>query len=88
MVNQLADDFTSAKLSPADRAMLDYSAMLTLSPSKITQEHIQTLREKGFSDRAILDIAQIVSYYAYVNRIAEGLGVSLESYWAQGKQDY
>ena len=47
-----------------------------------------SLRACGFSDRAILDIAQVVAYYAYVNRIADGLGVTLESYWAEGKEDY
>jgi len=87
-VNQLADDYTKAELSPADRAMLNYSVKLTLTPAEVTQQNIQTLRDAGFADRAILDIALIVSYYAYVNRIADGLGVSLEAYWAQGKQDY
>jgi len=36
------------------------------------------------ADRAILDIAMITAYYAYVNRIADGLGVSLEDYWSRG----
>jgi alkylhydroperoxidase family enzyme len=42
---------------------------------------VEALRAAGFSDRAILDIAQITAYYAYVNRLADGLGVSLEAYW-------
>ena len=49
---------------------------------------LQGLRAAGFSDRAILDIAQVVAYYAYVNRIADGLGVSLEPYWSEGREDY
>ena len=39
------------------------------------------LRDVGFKDRAILDINQIVAYFAYVNRIADGLGVDLEDFW-------
>ena len=87
-VTQLADDYKRAELSPADRAMLDYSTRLTLTPAGFTQQDIQILRDAGFPDRGILDIALIVSYYAYVNRLADGLGVSLEAYWAGGKEDY
>ena len=54
----------------------------------MTEGDISQLRDRGFSDRAILDIAQVVAYYAYVNRIADGLGVSLEQYWSEGKEDY
>lgn len=66
--------------------MLDYVAKLTLTPTAVREQDIQRLREVGFDDRAILDIVQITAYYAYVNRIADGLGVSLEEYWAEGDQ--
>ena len=68
--------------------MLDYTAKLTRAPWDMTEGDVTKLRESGFSDRAILDIAQVVAYYAYVNRIADGLGVSLEQYWYDGKEDY
>ncbi len=68
--------------------MLDYTAKLTKSPWDMEEADVDALRAAGFSDRAILDIAQVVAYYAYVNRIADGLGVSLEAYWAEGKEDY
>lgn len=68
--------------------MLDYSAKLTHKPWEMTERDLRQLRACGFSDRAILDIAQVVAYYAYVNRIADGLGVSLENYWAEGNEDY
>ncbi len=84
LVEQLSADYTAAALSPADRAMLDYAAKLTLHPSTMTEADILALRETGFNDRAILDIAQITAYYAYVNRIADGLGVTLEDYWQRG----
>ncbi len=81
-------DYGRADLSPADRAMLDYTDKLTRAPWKMREGDVAALRAEGFSDRAILDIAQVVAYYAYVNRIADGLGVALESYWAEGKDDY
>ena len=67
--------------------MLDYTAKLTKSPWDMEEADVDALRAAGFNDRAILDIAQVVAYYAYVNRIADGLGVSLEAYWAEGKED-
>ena len=61
--------------------MLDYTHKLTLTPWEMVEADVQTLRDHGFSDRAILDINQITAYYAYVNRIADGLGVPLENFW-------
>jgi len=85
---QIETDYTQADLTPANRQMLDYSVKLTQTPWDMVEADVQALRDKGFSDRAILDIAQVGAYYAYVNRIADGLGVSLEQYWAEGKEDY
>jgi uncharacterized peroxidase-related enzyme len=88
LVAQLNEDYTQADLAAADKVMLDYVAKLTHTPSDIKREDIDALRKVGFTDRAILDIAQITAYYAYANRLVDGLGVTLEAYWAQGKQDY
>lgn len=85
---QLEQDYQQANLSKSDRLMLDYSAKLTQRPYDMVEADVQALREVGFDDRAILDIAQVVAYYAYVNRIADGLGVQLEAYWAKGLDDY
>ena len=59
-------------------AMLDYASKLTIYPKDMIREDVERLREMGYSDRGILDINQIISYVAYVNRIADGLGVELE----------
>ena len=53
---------------------------LTLRPQDMTIDDIESLRTAGFSDRDILDICEVTSYYAYVNRIADGLGVQLETW--------
>ena len=58
--------------------MLAYAEKLTLHPATMHQSDIEELRSAGFDDEGILALAEVVSYYAYVNRIADGLGVVLE----------
>ena len=58
--------------------MLTYAEKLTLTPALMCREDVQELRDNAFSDQDILAIAEVTSYYAYVNRIADGLGVMLE----------
>lgn len=59
--------------------MVDYAALLTRAPADVRQRDVERLRAAGFSDRDILDIAEVTAYYAYVNRLADGLGVALET---------
>ncbi len=61
--------------------MLDYSVKLTKDPSSMKKTDVEKLHQTGFSDSAILDIAQITGYFNFVNRLADGLGVELEDYW-------
>lgn len=61
--------------------MLDYAAKLTREPWNMEEADVQALRDAGFSDVGILDIVQVAGYYAYVNRVADGLGVELEPFW-------
>ena len=58
--------------------MLNYAVKLTQAPHTMTKMDVETLRTAQFTDRAIHDICAITSYYAFVNRIADGLGVELE----------
>jgi uncharacterized peroxidase-related enzyme len=74
----MARDYRAAALAPGDRAMLDYAMKLTLTPREIELPDIERLRRGGFDDRAIHDVCAIAAYYAFVNRIADGLGVELE----------
>lgn len=60
------------------KSILQYAALLTLSPFAVKEEHVEKLRKVGCSDREILDICEITSYFNYVNRMAHGLGVKLE----------
>ena len=59
--------------------MLRYALKLTQSPAEMVRNDVASLRIAGFEDGDILELCEVVSYYAYANRIADGLGVSLES---------
>ncbi|MCB0090852.1 MAG: hypothetical protein KDE54_23310, partial [Caldilineaceae bacterium] len=78
LVTQLAADFRQADLTPADRAMLEYAAKLTIEPWHMVEADVIALRNAGFEDAAILDINQVTGYYAFANRLVDGLGVELE----------
>lgn len=60
--------------------MLRYAVKLTLAPGDMQASDVDALRSAGFSDRDVLDIAEVTAYYAYANRIADGLGISTESW--------
>ncbi len=73
-------DWRTAGLDDRRVTMLEYAVKLTLAPSQIDQTDVAGLRESGLSDRDILDLCEVTAYYAYVNRIADGLGVELEEW--------
>ncbi len=81
LARALVLDYAMAPLDPADRAMLDYALKLTRDPASMEPADVEALEAAGFSERAVLDVCQITSYYAYVNRLADGLGVDLEPWW-------
>jgi uncharacterized peroxidase-related enzyme len=64
-------------LDDADQAMLAYSEKLTFKPDTVGQSDIDELREAGFSDEEIGDIALTVAFFAYMNRIVDGLGAHI-----------
>jgi uncharacterized peroxidase-related enzyme len=61
--------------------MLEYAEQLTLAPSSVERADVEHLRDVGFTDDDILAIAEVTAYYAYVNRIADGLGVEVEPWF-------
>lgn len=81
-MTQLKEDHTKPSLGPEDRTMLNYVVKLMRTPAAVTED-VQALREAGFDDRAILDIALITAYFAFVDGVADGLGLALEDYWGQ-----
>ena len=55
--------------------MLDYVAQLTRDATRVSPEHHARLRAAGFDDKAILQITLIASWFNYINRVADALGV-------------
>ena len=62
-----------------ERALLRYAEKLTLTPALMRADDVESLRQAGLDDQAIHDTCSIVAYFAFVNRIADGLGVELET---------
>jgi uncharacterized peroxidase-related enzyme len=75
LVTALREDYTRAPITAAERVMLDYVVQLTKDATRITPEHHERLRAVGFEDRAILQITLIASWFNYINRVADALGV-------------
>jgi len=78
LVKAMEGDFRTADIPEKDVAMLEYSRKLTLEPDKVHRSDIEALRNAGFKDTDILDIAQLVAYFNFADRLASGLGVELE----------
>ena len=79
LVRALQFDYDRAPISEADRAMLDYAGTLTVDATRIGPRDHARLRAHGFDDRAILQITLIASWFNYINRVADALGVGRES---------
>jgi len=75
LVKALQEDYKTAAISEQDRAMLDYVAQLTHDATGISREDHERLRALGFDDRGILQITLIASWFNYINRVADALGV-------------
>ncbi len=84
LVTRLAEDYRKANLDPKTVAILDYAERITQNAPSIRRAHIQRLREVGLSDDEILHAAAIASYFNYINRVSDALGVELEPEWEEG----
>jgi uncharacterized peroxidase-related enzyme len=74
LADTLATDYRHAALDPKDRAMLDFAAKLTTEPHRMTEADVQALREAGWTDEDIFDIAQVAAMFNFTNRLANALG--------------
>ena len=75
MVAALCADYRTAPISAAERAMLDYAVDISEDATRVSRETLDGLRAHGFDDRAILQMALIASWFNYINRVADALGV-------------
>jgi uncharacterized peroxidase-related enzyme len=82
LVAALEKDYTTAAITPQERVMVDYVVKLTKDATKVWKDDIEGLRAAGFEDRGILQITLIASWFNYINRVADALGVGRE--WNPG----
>jgi alkylhydroperoxidase family enzyme len=75
LIAALREDYRSAPITEAEKVMLDYVVQLTKDAVKITPEYHERMRKAGFDDTAILQITLIASWFNYINRVADALGV-------------
>lgn len=78
ILENIINNYKEADISDEVKEVLNYAEKLTKDPSSITKIDIQKLKDKGLSDKDILDLNQVVAYFNYVNRLADGLGIELE----------
>jgi len=78
LVAALEADYSAAPISEQDRVMLDYVVQITKDATRIGKAHHAGLRKVGFDDKGILQITLIASWFNYINRVADALGVGRE----------
>jgi uncharacterized peroxidase-related enzyme len=78
LIEALKRDYTTAPITEQERVMLDYVVKLTKDATKIWKDDHDRLRGAGFDDKAILQITLIASWFNYINRVADALGVGRE----------
>jgi len=78
VANHLIYDYRLAPLEGPDRALCDFAAKPTLVPSAVSEADITRLRQSGFTDDQLGVAVQVIGYFNYINRVAEGLGVDPE----------
>ncbi len=84
VVDDLQNGRASDRLDPREKRMVAYAVKLTNAPYMGTKEDIESLREVGLSDKEILQTVMVASYFNFVNRLANGLGVQLEKEGGKG----
>ncbi len=80
MVDRIAIDWETSGLDEATMSLVRFAVKLTQSPHQVGESDVHELREQGFDDRGISSCVQVVAYFNYINRIAEGLGVAPEEW--------
>ena len=80
------EDYHSASLTPREVALLDYAVKLTLHPLDVQRADLDALRQHGFNDEQLVDAVHCISYFNFINRVLDGLGVDPEPFMRYGKE--
>lgn len=78
-LESLTEDWRKAELSERERALCAYTEKLTLEPSRMEASDLEPLRRIGLDDLGILHLAHVIGFFAYANRIVDGLGCEGEA---------
>jgi uncharacterized peroxidase-related enzyme len=82
VVAAAADDYRRANLDARARALCDFAVKLTHEPAAIEPADLEALRAQGLGDAAIHDAIQVISYFNYINRVADAVGIEDEPEWS------
>lgn len=82
-LERVISDYRSAGLSEAEVALCDYAVKLTKTPSDVSDEDLNLLRKYDLSDEQLLLLVSVISYFNFINRMADGLGVDAEPEWGE-----
>lgn len=80
VVHLIASNWREAPLKKADLALCAFAEKLTNKPEEMSQSDVAQLHAHGFDDRAVHDATQIIGYFNYINRVADGLGIDDETF--------
>ena len=75
LIEALRRDYRTAAITEQERVMCDYVVKLTKDATKCSPADLDGLRSVGFDDKGILQITLIASWFNYINRVADALGV-------------
>ncbi len=80
LAQSLKANYRTADIAPAEMAMLEFAELLTVQPSNVRESDIETLRDHGWTDADIVDIVHQTALFNYMTRVADGLGIEIESF--------
>jgi uncharacterized peroxidase-related enzyme len=86
-VEQIKEDYTNAELTARERILCEFAEKLTRTPSAMTPQDLEQLRSAGLSDEEIHDAVQVISYFNYINRLADALGCDPEPWMKRREGD-
>jgi uncharacterized peroxidase-related enzyme len=78
MAEHVKHDYRLARLSPREKALCRFAVRVTHVPAAVRRRDVQNLRKHGLADRDILDAVEVISYFNYINRVADALGIDPE----------
>lgn len=81
IVTELKEKEIPDFLSEREKSIVGYALKLTRTPAEMEKKDVETLRKNGLDDESILNLALVTGYFAFVNRLADGLGIDVEEYW-------